>query len=1042
MPGAGRLGLLEPTAADSLRELAWDNVESIPLLWALSRAPDADLALLTLVRLRERLGPGWDELDEALRTEISVRGRLFALIGSSSAFADHLVAEPDTWKLLRRTELPTPAELVADLLDAVGAVPEPGPQPAGAERGPVDRTSSAGSAGEPVQARGTGEQTPPARHASQEAVARGTTEHTTATLYRASVAGPEAIALLRKRYRDQLMLLAAHDLAATVEDEPVLPYQRVGRHLTDLADAALTAALSVAVARVCPDGPVPVRLAVIAMGKCGARELNYVSDVDVVFVAEPADHTATRLAAELMTVAGNAFFEVDAALRPEGKAGALVRTLESHLAYYKRWARTWEFQALLKNRPATGDLELGERYRAAVMPMVWNASERPDFVADVQTMRRRVEDLVPADLRERELKLGHGSLRDVEFAVQLLQLVHGKADESLHVQGTVEALTALAAGGYVGRDDAANLTASYEFLRLLEHRLQLQRLKRTHTLPAPDDEEGMRWLARAAHMRPDGRQDAVGVLRSEIKRNGLRVRRLHAKLFYRPLLESVARLDAAALRLSPQAAVRQLAALGYAAPENALGHLKALTGEVGRKGRIQALLLPTLLEWLGETPNPDQGLLAYRRISEGLESQTWFLRELRDEGAVAERLMIVLGSSAYLPDLLINAPETIRMFADGPTGPLLLSPKLYDVRTGILAGAARYDDPKRAIATARSLRRHELARVASADVLGMLEVPRVCNALSSVWIAVLEAALLAVIRASEAESGAPAPADIAVIGMGRLGGKELGYGSDADVLFVCDPRSGADETVAVKWAIGVAEQVQRLLGAPSTDPPLQVDAGLRPEGRNGPLVRTLAAYQAYYQQWAQPWEVQALLRAHQIAGDQELGVRFLHMIDQVRYPEGGVSAEAVREIRRIKARVDSERLPRGANPATHTKLGRGGLADIEWTVQLMQLRHAHEVPELHNTSTLESLDAIERADLLGADDVELLRDAWLTATRARNALVLVRGKPADQLPGPGRLLSAVAKVAGWPNDDGSEFLDHYMRVTRRAKFVVERVFGS
>lgn len=317
----------------------------------------------------------------------------------------------------------------------------------------------------------------------------------------------------------------------------------------------------------------------------------------------------------------------------------------------------------------------------------------------------------------------------------------------------------------MGRDDAANLTASYEFLRLLEHRLQLQRLKRTHTLPAPDDEEGMRWLARAAHMRPDGRQDAVGVLRSEIKRNGLRVRRLHAKLFYRPLLESVARLDAAALRLSPQAAVRQLAALGYAAPENALGHLKALTGEVGRKGRIQALLLPTLLEWLGETPNPDQGLLAYRRISEGLESQTWFLRELRDEGAVAERLMIVLGSSAYLPDLLINAPETIRMFADGPTGPLLLSPKLYDVRTGILAGAARYDDPKRAIATARSLRRHELARVASADVLGMLEVPRVCNALSSVWVAVLEAALLAVIRASEAESGVPAPADIAVIGM-------------------------------------------------------------------------------------------------------------------------------------------------------------------------------------------------------------------------------------------------------------------------------------
>ncbi|WP_369023616.1 bifunctional [glutamine synthetase] adenylyltransferase/[glutamine synthetase]-adenylyl-L-tyrosine phosphorylase [Nocardia cyriacigeorgica] len=993
VPGVGRLGLLEPTAAASLAELAWDNIDGIPLLWALSRAPDADLALNTIIRLREALGDEWPELDSALRTDTALRGRLFALVGSSTAFGDHLVADPSAWKSLRRTDLPDRDEMVADLLDAVDAVAETGPN-----AGPM--------------------------------------------LFRAGQSGPEVVALLRKRYRDQLMLLAAQDLAATVENEPVLPYQVVGRHLTDLADAALTAALSVAVARVCRDEPCPVRLAVIAMGKCGARELNYVSDVDIVFAAEPADATAARLAAEMMSIGSAAFFEVDAALRPEGKAGALVRTLDSHIAYYQRWARTWEFQALLKARPMTGDLALGEQYRDALMPMVWSASERPDFVPDVQAMRRRVEDLVPADLRERELKLGHGSLRDVEFAVQLLQLVHGRVDDTLHVQGTVEALTALAAGGYVGRDDAANLTASYEFLRLLEHRLQLQRLKRTHTLPADDDEEGMRWLARAAHMRPDGRQDAMGVLRTEIRRNTVRVRRLHAKLFYRPLLESVARLDSDALRLSPDAAVRQLAALGYAAPEHALGHLRALTGGVSRKGRIQALLLPTLLEWLGETPNPDAGLLAYRRVSEGLAEQTWFLRELRDEGAVAQRLMIVLGSSAYLPDLLINAPETIRMYADGPGGPLLLGPQPEDVARGILTAAARYDDPNRAVAAARSLRRHELARVASADLLGLLDVPQVCRALSSVWVAVLEASLRAVIRASEAERGAPAPADFAVMGMGRLGGMELGYGSDADVLFVCDPRPGEDETKAVRWATGIAERVQRMLGAPSTDPPLQVDAALRPEGRNGALVRTLASYAAYYEQWVQPWEVQALLRAHQVAGDQELGVRFLHLIDKVRYPAGGVSAEAVREIRRIKARVDSERLPRGADPATHTKLGRGGLADIEWTVQLMQLRHAHEVPELHNTSTLEALDVIEQKGLLDPEDVDLLRQAWLIATKARNALVQVRGKPSDQLPAPGPQLSAVAYAAGWRNGDGGEFLDNYMRITRRAKGVVERVFGS
>lgn len=993
VPSAGRLGLVESSAPADLQTLGWVDTDSIELLWSLSRAPDADLALKTLVKLQENLGADWSELESLLRTDKPLRGRLFGLIGASIAFGDHILLDPGCWKLLHNTSLPTPEAMRDAMLDAVGATPETGPN------------ASPG-------------------------------------LYRAAVTGPTVVPVLRKRYRDQLMLLAAADVAAVVENEPVVPYATVGRHLADLADAALTAALSVAVATVCPDEPCPSRLAVIAMGKCGARELNYVSDVDVIFVAEPADTPASRIASEMMRIGNAAFFEVDAALRPEGKQGALVRSLDSHIAYYKRWAKTWEFQALLKARPMAGDMALGKQYQDALLPMVWTASEREDFVPETQAMRRRVEDNVPEDLRERELKLGRGSLRDVEFAVQLLQLVHGRTDEALHVTSTVDALTALATRGYIGRDDSANLTASYEFLRLLEHRLQLQKLKRTHTLPPPEDEEALRWLARAAHLRPDGRNDSLGVLNAEIKRNAHRIRRLHAKLFYRPLLDSITKLDREALRLSPDAAIRQLAALGYLAPENALGHLKALAAGPERKGRIQALLLPTLLEYLGDTPDPDAGLLAYRRVSEALNDQVWFLRELRDEGAIAQRLMIVLGSSAYVPDLLMKAPEAIRLFADGPNGPLLIGPNPADVARGIVSSSARYDDPKRAIAAARALRRHELARIASADILGMLDVRQVCRALSSVWAAVLNSSLQSVIKASEAERGAPAPATFAVIGMGRLGGWELGYGSDADVLFVCDPKEGEDEAQAVKWANSIAEKVTKLLGAPSTDPPLQVDAGLRPEGRNGPLVRTLAAYDAYYKQWAQAWEVQALLRAHQMAGDEELGIRFLHVIDKIRYPEGGISPTAVREIRRMKARVDAERLPRGADPATHTKLGRGGLADIEWTVQLIQLQHAREVPSLHNTSTLETLTAIEAAELLSAADVSLLRDAWLTATKARNALVLVRGKPTDQIPGPGRLLTAVAHVAGAEYRDGGEFLDHYLRVTRRAKAVVERVFGG
>ncbi|MBI3691106.1 MAG: bifunctional [glutamine synthetase] adenylyltransferase/[glutamine synthetase]-adenylyl-L-tyrosine phosphorylase, partial [Mycolicibacterium aromaticivorans] len=352
----------------------------------------------------------------------------------------------------------------------------------------------------------------------------------------------------------------------------------------------------------------------------------------------------------------------------------------------------------------------------------------------------------------------------------------------------------------------------------------------------------------------------------------------------------------------------------------------------------------------------------------------------------------------YVPELLMRAPEVIQQYADGPSGPKLLDVDPEVVGRALVASSGRHVDPMRAIAAARTLRRRELARVASADLLGMLEVRDVCSALTSVWVAVLQSTLEAIVRANTRD-GSEAPAKIAVIGMGRLGGRELGYGSDADVMFVCEPGPGVEESRALKWSVLIAEQVRALLGTPSADPPLEVDTNLRPEGRQGPLVRTLSSYEAYYAQWAQPWEVQALLRAHPVAGDQDLGLRFVLMADKTRYPAGGVSAEAVQEIRRVKARVDAERLPRGADPNTHTKLGRGGLADVEWTVQLLQLRHAHEVPSLHNTSTLETLDAIGAAELLGEDDVDLLRQAWLTATAARNALVLVRGKPTDQLPG-------------------------------------------
>lgn len=1022
LPSPAKLGLTSPRAAEDLAELGIDDTA---VLWTLAGAADPDLALNSLHRFSRAVG-SWPQVRDELSRDATLRTRLFALFGGSTALSDHLVAHPQLWEELRG-DLPTAAESLEVMLGAIDAES-------------VDATAA------------TDRQAPGTYRAGAKFAGAGASGGSAG-----ATAGYDE---LRHAHRTLVMRVAAADLAGTFaavrghgEGEPV-GYRATTEALTAIADAALTAALALAVRRVYGEDEPDARLAVLAMGKCGARELNYISDVDVVFVAEPVTRKITRAAAEFMKIGSACFFDVDANLRPEGKSGALTRTLDSHLAYYKRWAQTWEFQALLKARPMAGDMELGASYVDALAPLVWEASQRDSFVEDVQAMRRRVLDNVPERLRSRELKLGAGGLRDVEFAVQLLQLVHGRIDADLRTPNTIDALEALTRGGYVGREDARQLVEAYEFLRLLEHRLQLQRFKRTHQLPEEDDEKRKRWLARAAGISASRRTDAAGELVSRLRAVRDTVSTLHERLFYRPLLSAVVDLSVGEAQLSHAAVQARLAALGYRHPARAYDHLAALVKGNSRKAKLQAILLPTLMTWLAGTADPGAGLLNYRKLSEAAEDKSWFLRMLRDEGVVGQRLMRILGNSPYTSELLISAPEAVRLLGDGSNGPRLLEVAPDQVHKAIVAASKRYqDDADKAVSVARSLRRAELARIASADLLGFMEVRQVCAELTFVWDAVLEAALRAEIRTDLAARGVDqAPARIAIIGMGRLGGAELGYGSDADVMVVAESVAGeqggdgsgeGDDAEALAWAGRIVDQMRTRLSRPSSDPPLEVDLGLRPEGRSGPVVRTVASYKRYYREWGEVWEKQALLRATTVAGDQAVGEEFLRMIDGFRYPQQGASTSDVREIRRMKARVDNERLPHGADRSVHTKLGRGALADVEWTVQLLTMMHAHNHPQLHTTSTLEALDYLVDLDdpaVLPASKGRVLRAAWLTATRARNALVLVSGKRTDQLPAPGPQLAQVAGSAGYDPDYQQEFLEDYLRVTRRAHRVVEEVF--
>ncbi|MEI8057657.1 MAG: bifunctional [glutamine synthetase] adenylyltransferase/[glutamine synthetase]-adenylyl-L-tyrosine phosphorylase [Actinomycetes bacterium] len=981
-----RLGLADPEravrmlSAPSLAGLQGDVVDDLVL------APDPDLALAALSRIAEAEGDSSALFIESLNRDPALRLRAFAVLGSSAALGDHLARHPEHWtELLPTDDGPALAPLDqvrSELLAAVGADP--------AAELPVTRAADVGT-----------------------------------------------IAQLRVAYRRRLLAIAAADVGDGAS------FVDVSAALSDLADATLGAALAIA-RREYPDDARSCALAVIAMGKSGGQELNYISDVDVLFVAEAtpgfaeseAVQSATRLAQSMMRACSmstqeGAIWEVDPNLRPEGKSGALVRTLASYEEYYTRWASTWEFQALVKARPAAGDADLARRFVDLVTPMVWAAADRPNFVEDVQAMRRRVEHNVPAKDADRQLKLGAGGLRDVEFSVQLLQLVHGRSDVMLHSATTMRALEALATWGYVGREDASGLASSYTFLRTLEHRIQMFRLRRTHVVP--DGEDDLRRIARSMGYRTD----PVAELTEAWRRHRVEVRRLHEKLFYRPLLNAVARLDAGEARLTPRAAQQRLEALGFADPEGALRHLEALTSGVARRAAIQRTLLPVMLGWFADAPDPDTGLLAFRRMSDTLGSTPWYLRLLRDESLAAQRLATILASSRYASDLLLRAPEAVTMLADDAE----LVPRSRDSLVAeVVAVAHRHGDPEVAVAAVRALRRRELFRTAVAELLGIAAVDDAGVALSDIAAASVEGALEIAERVVIGARGGPLPTSIVVIAMGRFGGGELGFASDADVMFVHSPLPGSDEGDAHEAALAVASELRRLLRIPTPDPVLEIDADLRPEGRSGPLVRTFDSYAAYYARWSSAWEAQALLRAVPVAGDFALGARFVALIDPLRYRAGGVSDADLRDVRRLKARMESERLPRGADPGLHTKLGRGGLSDVEWVVQLLQMQHADRLPSLRTTRTLPALSAAVDEGLLSRVDADQLIAAWRLATQVRDALMLVRGKASDMVPTDTRDLAAVAHVLGYPAGESGALLEDYRRVTRRARAVVERVF--
>jgi glutamate-ammonia-ligase adenylyltransferase len=768
--------------------------------------------------------------------------------------------------------------------------------------------------------------------------------------------------------------------------------------LADLADAVLRWAVDLAGAG---------EVAVIGMGKLGGRELNYASDIDVLFVGGDV-----REARAVMDIARKCF-RVDANLRPEGRDGPLTRSVESYATYWERWAAPWERQALLKAVPMAGDPELGQAWAAAASAAVWDRSFTRDDLRALRDLKARSEAaVVRKGVAEREVKRAPGGIRDIEFSVQLLQLVHGRADVDLRSPTTLVALGEMASGGYVADRDAEGLASAYRFLRRVEHALQLEEEQQTHTLPASRDHR--RRIARVLGYRGTPSAGPTEAFDRELKRQRNLVRSIHERLYFRPLLDALAGV---AGTLSPDSAAAALATFGFADADRTRQAVRELTRGLTRSSRMMQQVLPLLLDWLSTTPDPDAGLLGLRKLASGEQRATELAGAFRESPEVARHLCLLLGTSSLLGDVLVANPDLIVRLAHPA--------RLRTLPQNDLAGSARRslgwrnDRDERQKALGRWHRRHLLG-VAARDVFGQADVAKAGTDLTALAEASVQAAL---------DSLAP-EVPFTVVALGRFAARELAYGSDLDVVFVYDGTSVPDQEEALRVAGGL---VRFLGGETPAQGILRVDPRLRPEGRHGPLARSLSGYATYFERWAQTWERQAIARARPVAGDEPLGEQFMELVARAVW-ERPFTADDEREVRRMKARIERERIPPAEDPIFHLKLGRGSLSDVEWTVQLLQLRHGVQAP-----GTMDALAALAGVGAVTAGEADVLRAAYRFCERTRNRWWLVGSAPPhpDSLPPRADDAARLARSLG---TTVGELRDDYRRVTRRSRRVVERLF--
>jgi glutamate-ammonia-ligase adenylyltransferase len=801
------------------------------------------------------------------------------------------------------------------------------------------------------------------------------------------------------------------------------------------------------------------------MGKLGGTELNFSSDVDLLYVydrdgrthgAHPIDHFGfyARLAEEVTRAIGAApfVFRVDLDLRPEGRSGPIVNSLRSLELYYEAQGAAWERFALLKALPVAGDLPVGVDALSGLAPFVWRKYLDLGAVEEMRALKARAER--EAGRRgKQDLKLGPGGIREVEFFVQALQLLHGGKDANLRVRGTLPALDRLLFAGLISSRDRDELGEAYVFLRRLEHRVQMVAERQTHALP-DDAAERARLARRAGYPAP--REEAAQALERDLQLHRGRVEARFRDLLRVAGGEAPEEDPNAALAVDPQATPEErleaLRALGFLDAEASAAELSRLARRRDTPFSPAApqdlqQLAPRLVQEAAAAPDPDQALRHLADLFGQLSNARAITDILAQSSRTARLVLSLFGSSDFLSRSLLRHPELIDQLVHRGSAPLVRSPE--ELRSEL---KRRLDgDPEHDLVELRRFRIEELLRIGIHDVAGALDTDVVSAQLSDVAEVCLAACFDLATAELQRREGIPrhedgSAASMVVIGLGKLGGRELGYHSDLDLLFLY---SGPGETDGPRRSSNhehfarVAQKLISHLTLPLREGLLyRIDTRLRPSGSAGPLVVSFDALATYHSREARLWERQALLRARPVAGDMALFARaerevlaksLFHALDR---------KEAARELRAMRDRMERE-IADESDARYNSKLGRGGLVDVEFAVQFLQLVHGSSHPSVRTSSTLAALTALRREGLIADSEAEPLARGYRFLRRLESRLRIVRDRAISHLPTSGRELKLLARRLGYSGPRaGEELLSDYERETTSVRAAFLRVLEA